>query len=103
MTPHPHGPRRGRRLPGTNAGLGVLTNAEDMAPHLPQHLVDGLPGRTPPLDDAGIRGLPTDGVEIVTQTLDTIAAGQSIGQAQDDEETYEEFEQMHRRLGGGRR
>ena len=87
----------------TNAGLGVLTNAEDMAPHLPQHLVDGLPGRTPPLDDAGIRGLPTDGVEIVTQTLDTIAAGQSIGQAQDDEETYEEFEQMHRRLGGGRR
>ena len=31
----------------TNAGLGVLTNAENMAPHLPQHLVDGLPGRTP--------------------------------------------------------
>lgn len=87
----------------TNAGLGVLTNAENMAPHLPQHVVDGLPGRTPPLEDAGIRGLPTDGVEIVTQTLDTIAAGHSIGQAQDDEETYQEFEDMHRRLGGDRR
>lgn len=84
-----------------NAGLGVLRNAENMAPHLPQHLPDGLPGRTPPLDDAGIRGLPTDGVEIVTQTLDSIAAGQSIAQAQDDEDTYEEFEDMYRRLGGG--
>ena len=84
-----------------NAGLSVLRNAENMAPHLPQHLPDGLPGRTPPLDDAGIRGLPTDGVEIVTQTLDSIAAGQSIAQAQDDEDTYEEFEDMHRRLGGG--
>jgi hypothetical protein len=85
----------------TNAGMDALRNAETMAPHLPQHLSDGLPGRTPPLVDAGIRGLPTDGVEIVTQTLDTVAAGQSISQAQDDEETYEEFEHMHRRLGGG--
>lgn len=84
-----------------NAGLGVLGNAENMAPHLPQHVPDGLPGRTPPLEDAGIRGLPTDGVEIVTQTIDTIAAGQSISQAQDDEEKYEEFEGLHRRLGGG--
>ncbi len=87
----------------TNAGLGVLTNAENMAPHLPQHLTDGLPGRTPPLSDAGIRGLPTGGVELLTQGLDLIAAGQSISQAEDDEQTYEEFEDMHRRLGGQNR
>lgn len=97
------GPGMPAPIKTTNAGAGVLTNAENMAPHLPQHLPDGLPGRTPPLDDAGIRGLPTDGIEIVTQTLDTIAAGQSISQAQDDENTYEEFEDMHRRLGGGAR
>lgn len=95
------GPGMPAPIKTTNAGMDALRNAETMAPHLPQHLSDGLPGRTPPLVDAGIRGLPTDGVEIVTQTLDTVAAGQSISQAQDDEETYEEFEHMHRRLGGG--
>lgn len=97
------GPGMPAPIKTANAGLGVLGNAENMAPHLPQHLPDGLPGRTPPLDDAGIRGLPTDGVEIVTQTLDTVAAGQSIAQAQDDEELYEEFEDLHSRLGGGGR
>lgn len=95
----------GPGMPGpiktVNAGLGLTATTASMAPHLPQHLVDGLPGRTPPLDDAGIRGLPNDGVGIVTQSLDTIAAAQSIGQAQDDEVRYEEFEDMHRRLGGG--
>lgn len=97
------GPGMPAPIKTTNAGLGVLANAEDMAPHLPQHLADGLPGRTPPLEDAGIRGLPTDGVELVSQVLDTAAAGQSIGQAQADEEQYEEFEHLHRRLGGGER
>ncbi len=100
--PNGGGPGMPAPIKTGNAGAGVLANAEDMAPHLPQHVADGLPGRTPPLDDAGIRGLPTDGIEIITQTLDTVAAGQSISQAQDDEETYEEFEHMHRRLGGRR-
>lgn len=94
---HPDGPGVPAGIKTANAGVSTVANAEDVAGHLPQHLPDGLPGRTPPLDDAGIRGLPTDGVEIVTQVTDTIAAGQSIGQAQDDEDTYEEFENRHRK------
>ena len=93
---HEGGPGMPGPIKTTNSGLGVLTNAEDMAPHLPQHLADGLPGRTPPLPDAGIRGLPTDGVEVVTQVTDTIAAGMSIGEAEDDEALYEEFENRHK-------
>lgn len=92
----PDGHAGGPGVPGpiktTNAGLGVLANAEDMAPHLPQHLADGLPGRTPPLPDADIRGLPTGGVELVTQVTDTMAAGMSIGDAEDDEDLYDDFE-----------
>ncbi len=83
-----------------NAGLGVLSNADDIAPHLPQHLPDGLPGRTPPLPDADIRGLPTDAVEIGSQVADTVAAGQTIQSAQQDEDAYEDFEAEH---GGARR
>jgi hypothetical protein len=101
------GPSGGGEGPGMpapiktgNAGLDTLSSAPDVAEHLPQHLADGLPGRTPPLPDGDIRGLPTDGVELTTQVMDTIAAGQSIGEAQDDEETYEEFESEH---GGARR
>lgn len=93
------GPTNGGDGPGVpgpvksaNAGASTLASAEDIAPHLPQHLVDGLPGRTPPLPDADIRGLPTDAVEVVSQVTDTMAAGESIGEAQDDEERYEEFE-----------
>jgi len=77
------------------AGAGVLGNAEEMAPHLPQHLPDGLPGRTPPLPDADIRGLPTDALELGSQVADTIAGGQTIGAAQADEDAYEEFEAAH--------
>lgn len=87
-------------LKSANAGAGVLTNAEDMAPHLPQHLPDGLPGRTPPLPDADIRGLPTDGLEVVSQVGDTMAAGQTIGAAERDEDAYEDFKERH---GGARR
>lgn len=93
---HEGGPGVPAPIKTTNAGLGLLDNAENMAPHLPQHLPDGLPGRTPPLPDAGIRGLPTDGVEVVVQVTDTIAAGISIGEARDDEDTYEEFENRHK-------
>lgn len=89
---HPDGPGVPAPIKTANAGVSTVANADEVAEHLPQHLADGLPGRTPPLDDAGIRGLPTDGVEVVVQVTDTIAAGQSIGQAQDDEKLYEDFE-----------
>jgi hypothetical protein len=89
---HEGGPGVPGQIKTTNAGVGVLAHAGDMADDLPQHLSDGLPGRTPPLPDADLRGLPTDGVEFVSQVTDTAAAGISIGQAQDDEDTYEEFE-----------
>jgi hypothetical protein len=94
---HSDGPGVPADIKTANAGASTVAKAEDVADHLPQHLVDGLPGRTPPLDDAGIRGLPTDGVELVVQVTDTIAAGQSIGQAQEDEDLYEEFENRHRK------
>lgn len=93
---HEGGPGVPAAVKTGNAGLGVLANAENMAPHLPQHLLDGLPGRTPPLPDAGIRGLPMDGVEVVTQVTDTLSAGISIGEARDDEDLYEGFEDKHR-------
>lgn len=101
------GPTNAGEAPGVpgpvktgNAGLDTVADVgSGMAPYLPEHLVDGLPGRTPPLPDADIRGLPTDGVEVVTQVSDTIAAGVSMGEAEDDEELYEEFEETH---GGAR-
>lgn len=92
----PTNPGDGLGMPGqaktANAGLSTVANAEDIAPHLPQHVTDGLPGRTPPLPDADVRGLPTHGVELTTQLLDTFAAGKSIGDARDAEDKYEEFE-----------
>lgn len=94
---HSDGPGVPAPIKTANAGASTVANADKVAGHLPQHLADGLPGRTPPLDDAGIRGLPTDGVEVVVQVTDTIAAGQSIGQAENDEDTYEEFENRHRK------
>ncbi len=94
---HPDGPEVPAPIKTANSGASTVADAPDVADHLPQHLPDGLPGRTPTLDDAGIRGLPTDGVEVVTQVTDTIAAGQSIGHAQDDEDTYEDFENRHRK------
>ena len=93
---HPDGPGMPAPIKTANAGASTVALAPDVADHLPQHLPDGLPGRTPTLVDAGIRGLPTDGVEIVSQVADTMAAGQSIGQAQDDEDIYEDFENRHR-------
>lgn len=92
---HEGGPEMPGPIKTTNAGLGLLAHAEDMADDLPQHLDDGLPGRTPQLPDSGIRGLPTDGVEVLTQVTDTMAAGVSINQAEDDEDLYEEFEDRH--------
>jgi hypothetical protein len=96
---HPDGPGMPAPIKTANAGASTVALAPDVADHLPQHLPDGLPGRTPTLDDAGIRGLPTDGVEVVSQVADTVAAGQSIGQAQDDEDIYKDFENRHRKEG----
>ena len=93
------GPGMPAPIKTANAGLSTLAQAENIAPHLPEHLVDGLPARTPPLPDADIRGLPMDGVELPAQVMDTLAAGMSIGEARDDEERYEEFEESH---GGAR-
>lgn len=86
-----------------NAGVDTLASTEDVAEHLPQHLADGLPARHPTLPDAGLRGLPTDGVELVAQVTDMVETGQGIGDARDDEDRYEQFEGLHRRLGGGDR
>ena len=45
--------------------------------------------------DIDLRGTPADGVSLTSDVMDTIAAGQSIGDAQDDEEDYEGFEEEH--------
>lgn len=89
---HEGGPGMPAPIKTGNAGLGVLGHAPDVADHLPQHLDDGLPNRFPQLPDDGIRGLPTDAVELGTQVTDTISAGVSIDQAEDDEDLYEDFE-----------
>ncbi|GCD89733.1 hypothetical protein [Nocardioides sp. LS1] len=91
---HEGGPGLPTPIKVGNAALSYLDHASDVAEHMPQHLA-GLPGRTPPLPDADIRGLPTDGVELVSQVTDTIAAGESMSDAQDDENLYEDFENRH--------
>jgi len=66
--------------------------------HLPARsavLAGTLPERTPPLPDAGGRGLPMDGIDVATQALDVLANGQAVTRAQDDLAAYEQFEAEH--------
>lgn len=85
----PSGPGMPRPLKYGASGVGT---GEAISDEL------GDPGRRAP--DVDVRGTPADGLSLTSDVMDTISAGQSIEDAKDDEQDYEDFEDE--RAGGDR-
>lgn len=70
-------------------GAGVLGTVADVTDEM-----DDILGTTMP--DQGIRGLPSDAVDVVSNTTDVIQNGIAADEAQDDTDRYDEFANEHR-------
>lgn len=83
--PHSHNGVRG----DLKYGAGVLNTVADVTDEM-----DKIIGTT--TIDQGIRGLPSDAVDVVANTTDVIQSGIAAGEAQDDTDRYDEFADKHR-------
>lgn len=85
--PSPHGHEG---VPGPiKYGAGALDTVATVTDEM-----DDILGTT--TVDQGIRGLPSDGIDVVANTTDVIQSGIAAGEAEDDTERYEEFADRHR-------
>lgn len=85
--PSPHGHEG---VPGPiKYGGGVLSTVADVTDEM-----DDILGTT--TVDQGIRGVPSDAVDLVSNTTDVIQNGIAANEAQDDTDRYDEFANHHR-------
>lgn len=90
-SPHGHSGVPG----GIKYGSGVLGTVAQVTDEM-----DDILGTTGV--DQGIRGLPSDAVDVVANTTDMIQNGIAANEAQDDTDRYDEFAHRHRRDEGDR-
>lgn len=74
---------------GLKYGAGVLATVAQVTDEMDEAL-----GTT--TVDQGIRGLPSDAVDVVANTTDVIQSGIAAGEAEDDTDRYHDFQDRHR-------